>query len=155
MKIAVVQVRGIIGTSKKIRDSLKMLNLHRKNSCVVVENTPSSLGMLNLLKDFITWGEIDEETLYLLLEKRGRVVGNKLLTDEYLKKNVKIDLKELSSSLFNGKVKLKDVPGLKSFFRLCPPVRGFERAGVKKPFSMGGALGYRKEKINDLVRRML
>lgn len=155
MKLAVVQVRGIIGTNKRIRDSLKMLNLCRKNSCVVVDGNPSYVGMLNLLKDFITWGEVDEETLYLLLEKRGRVAGNKMLTDEYLKENIKIGLKDFASSLFNGNLKMKDVPGLKSCFRLCPPVKGFERAGIKKPFSMGGALGYRKGDINDLVRRML
>ena len=32
---------------------------------------------------------------------------------------------------------------------------GFERKGTKMPFHLGGALGNRKEKINDLIRRML
>jgi large subunit ribosomal protein L30 len=34
-------------------------------------------------------------------------------------------------------------------------VKGFERGGIKKPFSMGGSLGYRKNKINELIRRMI
>jgi large subunit ribosomal protein L30 len=38
---------------------------------------------------------------------------------------------------------------------LHPPRGGFERKGIKMPFSLGGALGNRKEKINDLLKRML
>ena len=43
----------------------------------------------------------------------------------------------------------------KQFFRLQPPIKGFERKGIKKPFSIGGALGYRGEKINELIKRMI
>ena len=43
----------------------------------------------------------------------------------------------------------------KKFFRLCPPKGGFERKGIKTPFALGGALGNRKDKINDLIRRMI
>jgi large subunit ribosomal protein L30 len=38
---------------------------------------------------------------------------------------------------------------------LHPPRGGFERKGIKIPFKVGGALGYRGEKINDLIKRML
>lgn len=37
---------------------------------------------------------------------------------------------------------------------LCPPRGGYGRKGVKLPFAKGGAYGSRKEKINDLVKRM-
>ena len=43
----------------------------------------------------------------------------------------------------------------KNFYRLQPPRKGYGRKGIKKPFSSGGALGERKEKINDLINRML
>ena len=43
----------------------------------------------------------------------------------------------------------------KKTYRLHPPRGGFERKGTKKSFSQGGALGYRKEKINDLIKRMM
>jgi large subunit ribosomal protein L30 len=39
--------------------------------------------------------------------------------------------------------------------RLAPPRKGFERKGIKVPFTSGGALGDRKEAINDLVKRMI
>ena len=45
------------------------------------------------------------------------------------------------------------IPGLKPFFRLHPPRGGLR--SVKKPFTLGGDLGYRGPAINDLIRRML
>jgi len=71
--LAVIRIRGIIGLTQKITDTLKMLNLFRKNCCSVVENTPSNLGMIKKAKDYITWGEIDQETLKLLIEKRSEI----------------------------------------------------------------------------------
>ncbi len=38
---------------------------------------------------------------------------------------------------------------------LNPPRKGYGRKGVKLPFSLGGAYGNRKEKINDLLTRMI
>ncbi|MCB9358584.1 uL30 family ribosomal protein [Candidatus Woesearchaeota archaeon] len=35
-----------------------------------------------------------------------------------------------------------------------PPRGGFERKGIKKSFSIGGALGYRGDKINELIVKM-
>jgi large subunit ribosomal protein L30 len=40
-------------------------------------------------------------------------------------------------------------------FRLNPPRKGYGRKGIKVAFSQSGALGYRGEKINDLIKRML
>ncbi len=62
---------------------------------------------------------------------------------------------QLAKSLFQGKTKLKDVPGMKTYFRLTPPRGGYERKGIKTQYSIGGALGYRKETINGLIRRMI
>jgi len=155
MKIAVVQVRGAINMTRKVKDTLKFLKLIRKNSCVIVELTDSVKGMLLKVKDYVTWGEIDKETAKELLAKRGRIVGNKSLTENYLKEKVKLDFDGFVNEFFEGKKKLKEIPGVKSYFRLHPPRKGYERGGIKKPFSLGGVLGYRKETINDLIRRMI
>ncbi|MFH1848726.1 MAG: uL30 family ribosomal protein [archaeon] len=40
-------------------------------------------------------------------------------------------------------------------FGLAPPRGGFERKGIKTPFANGGAIGYRGEKINDLIKKMI
>lgn len=71
-KVAIVLVRGIIGASQEIKDTLKMLNLQRKNSCVIVPAVPSFLGMLRKVKDFVTYGELDAETEKQLVDSRGK-----------------------------------------------------------------------------------
>jgi large subunit ribosomal protein L30 len=42
----------------------------------------------------------------------------------------------------------------KKFFNLQPPIGGYGRGGIKKPFPKG-ALGNRAEKINLLLKRMI
>lgn len=39
-----------------------MLNLNKKHAAVVVEDTPANRGMLRKCKDFITFGEVSDET---------------------------------------------------------------------------------------------
>lgn len=154
-RLAIIRVRGLIGTRKNIKDTLDLLRLYRKNTCIVIENNPTNNGMIKKIKDYITWGEINEETFKELLTKRAKLPGNKKLTEDYIQKKLKLSTDEFTKEFFVFKKELKDIPGIKLFFRLKPPVKGFERKGIKKPFSLGGALGYRKEKINDLIKRML
>ncbi len=154
-KMAVLRVRGTLNIKKKIEDTMKMLRLYKKNTCIIIDETKSNIGMITKIKDYVTWGEIDPETFRILLEKRGRLVGNKSLTEEYLKEKLNMSFDTFAKDFFESKKKLKDIPGLKLFFKLRPPSKGFERKGIKKPFSMGGALGYRKDKINELIQRMI
>lgn len=154
-KIAIIRVRGNINVRKQVKDTLKMLRLFNVNTCAVLNNTPSNIGMIKIAKDYITWGEIDKETFKLLLEKRGKLPGNKQLTEDYLKEKSKLSIEQFIEEFFNSKKSLKDIPGLKPFFKLHPPKGGFERKGIKFPFSMGGVLGYRKENINKLIKKML
>ncbi len=153
-KIAIIRISGQQGLNQKIKTTFKLLNLHKKNTCVIVPNTKQSQGMIKLIKDHVTWGEINKETLSQLLEKRGRIKGNKPLTKEYLKEKG-IDFDAFVNDLIEDKKRIKDIDGLKPFFRLLPPKGGYERKGTKKHFSVGGVLGYRKEKINDLILKML
>lgn len=154
-RIAIIRLQGKIGVKKKIRDTFNLLRLYKKYSCVVVPNTKPYVGMITKLKDYITWGEIDESTLKLLLEKRGRLPGKQSLTDKYIKEKIKIDIPQFSKEIFEFKKDFKDLPGLKPFFKLAPPRFGFENKGTKRPYSLGGSLGYRKNKINELIQRMV
>ena len=74
-----------------------------------------------------------------------------MLEESYFTEKTKLTFDEFTKQFFSSKKSLKDISGLKQFFRLKPPVKGFERGGIKKPFILGGALGYRKEKINDFI----
>ena len=66
--LAIIRVRGITGIEKSIKDTLNMLCLYHNNYCVVVSDR--LLGMIKKAKDYVTWGEIDDETYRLLVEKR-------------------------------------------------------------------------------------
>jgi large subunit ribosomal protein L30 len=125
-KIAVIRIQGPVKIGKGKEDTLRMLRLHRKHACVVLEKTPSILGMIKKVQNKVTWGEIDDSTIKELTSKRGE------------------------------KTKTKDgKEAMKPYFRLHPPKGGYERKGIKMPFSLGGVVGYRGDKINDLIKRML
>lgn len=153
-RLAVVRVRGTVGVRRDIRDTLRMLRLVRVNHAVIVDDRPSYLGMLQKAKDYITWGEINAETLAALLRKRGRLIGDKPLTDEVVRKYTPYKtIDEFARAVINFEAELSDIPELKPVFRLHPPRKGYE--GIKRSWKEGGALGYRGEAINDLIMRMI
>ncbi|MBS3150985.1 50S ribosomal protein L30 [Candidatus Woesearchaeota archaeon] len=154
-KVAVIRIRGSIGLKKEIVYTFKLLRLYKKNYCIVIENTPYYIGMLEKIKYYATWGEINPETFKALLEKRGKLAMKKNLTLQYLNQKLGLEFDTFTKEFFEFKKNLKDIPGLKLFFRLSPPRKGLEAKGIKVPFSQGGVLGYRKEKINDLIMRMI
>ena len=154
-RIAVIRIRGETGLSKPLRDTFKMLRLYKKHNCVVIANNPVYIGMLEKLRDAATWGEITEDACKLLFEKRGRVANKQPLTAEYLKQKANATFESFTKEFMTFKKEIKDVPGMKPFFKLLPPRQGFESKGIKIQFSLGGALGYRKDKINDLLKRMI
>jgi large subunit ribosomal protein L30 len=148
----VVRVRGTTGVKKGISDTLEMLRLTRINHGVLVEDTPSIDGMLQKAKDYITWGEIDSETLAEVISKRGEFVGGKNITDELLaEKTDYSSSEELANALINGDIKATDID-IKPVFRLHPPRKGYE--GIRYSIREGGSLGYRGESIQDLVKKM-
>ena len=50
---------------------------------------------------------------------------------------------------------MKDVEGLKPIFRLHPPRGSKGWGGIKRSYSVGGALGFRVDAIGDLADRMI
>ncbi len=148
---AIVRLRGSVKTKPDIKDTLKMLRLHRINHCVVVPDNPHYRGMIQNVKDYVAWGEIDENALASMLEMRGRLSGNKRLTDQFIKENTSYKtIKEFASAVCQGATSLKDA-GIKPVFRLHPPRKGHR--GTKKTVREGGELGYH-ESISDLIWKM-
>ena len=152
MSWAVVRVRGSVNVNPKIKETMKLMKLSRVNHCVIIPENETYAGMLNIIKDYVTWGEIDSETTELLLESSGKSSGNSAFSKQHLKETTFKTMKALAKGLTEGKVVMRDVPGLKPLFRLHPPRKGYE--GIKRSFKVGGALGYRADKINILLRRM-
>lgn len=148
---AVVRLRGTVDVNRKIKDTLKMLRLHKRYHCVVVPDNPSYRGMLQVVKDYVAYGEIGAETLAMLLRRRGRLTGNRRLTDEYVKENSPYSsIDEFAKAVVEGKAKLKDLPGLKPVFRLHPPRKGLKNIKWHYPL---GDLGKHGE-IEKLLEKM-
>ena len=130
-----------------------MLHLTRSCHATLIDDRPSYLGMLRKARNYLAWGEVSKESIKLLLEKRGRLVGNKKLTEEYAKKTGQETLSDLAETLYKLRVEYGSLRDIKPVFRLHPPKKGF-RGKVKKSYSAGGVTGYRGEAINDLIERM-
>ena len=154
MTYAVLRVRGTVNVTSDIKKTLQLLNLTRVNHCIVVEEKPSTKGMLQVAKDYTTWGEIDKEMLSKLITSRGKLEGDKELTNDYVKSATSYDnIEKLSQAIIDNKFKYKDIPNVKPIFRLNPPKKGYE--GIKRSYINKGALGYRGKDINKLIKRMI
>ncbi len=157
---AIIRIRGQPDVSPDVKHTLKLLRLHKRYHMVIYPDTlPGIKGMLQKVKDWVTWGEIDYETLVEVLKKRGRLVGNKPLDDEVLDKylekyGVKGGIEALAKALLDGKVMLHKLGFIKPVFRLAPPKGGFKKS-IRRPYNDGGELGYRGSDINKLIKKMI
>lgn len=155
---AIIRIRGTVDVPPDVEYTLKLLRLHKKFHCVLYpSNLPGIDGMLHKVKDWVTWGEIDKETLVKLLRIRGRIPGNKQLTDEYVKEKLKLKggIEELAEKILKCEIQLHKIENIiKPVFRLHPPRGGFKKS-TKKPYKSNGELGYRGKEINKLIERML
>ena len=152
--LAVVRIRGNTGISKEREEILRQLHLTRKNHATLLNSSPSVLGTLQRVKDYTTWGEVDQETVELLLRERGILRGGQKLTEERVKQSLRYEsLGELAKSLYEGGVSLSGLESLKPVFRLHPPRKGF-KGPINKPYPEG-AIGYRKDMISSLLTKMV
>ncbi|MFB6174874.1 MAG: uL30 family ribosomal protein [Candidatus Nanohalobium sp.] len=70
--IAAVQIRGTVDARKKAKHSLQHLGLNKRNQLVLLEDNDAIRGQLSVAKDYITFGEISDETVEKLEEASGR-----------------------------------------------------------------------------------
>ena len=134
----------IIGNVKKDMDILETLfrmRLRKKYTSVLITPTPENMKLLKRMRNFIAYGDVTKETMIKLIEKRGKLIGGS---------DKKIDATKVVENL---EKKNLEAQGIKPYFRLHPPLKGID---CKVHFGTGkGVLGDNKDKINDLVRRML
>ena len=151
--LAVVRVRGLSDVFREISETLQMLHLTRNCHATLIDDRPSYLGMLRKAKDYLVWGEVSREGVALLLRKRGKLVGNKKLTEQYVQGIGYESIDDLAEAVYELRVEYNNLHGVKPVFRLHPPKKGF-KGKVKKSYAAGGVTGYRGEVINDLIKRM-
>jgi large subunit ribosomal protein L30 len=154
MVFAVIRVRGTVNVEPNIKRTLQLLRLTKANHCTLLEENSKYKGMLQVAKDYVTWGEIDKNVLSKLITTRGKLEGDKDLTDKFLESATSYgNIEKLSQAIIDNKFKYKEVPGVKPIFRLNPPKNGYK--GIKRSFNRGGTLGYRGKEINKLIDRMI
>lgn len=139
---AVIRIRGAVNARGTIDDTMKMLKLKKVSNCMIYLKSEPIKGMLKKSSTYLTWGEIKEETMLKLLLKRGRLQGDKKIDEAKAKEVVQKILKDKST---------KDI-GIKMPLRLSPPSKGYNFVKARFPT---GDYGYRGEKINELLERMM
>lgn len=130
---AVVMLKGTAKVTRKVVDTLKNLRMSNINNCVIVPADGTYKGMLKRVAEYVTWGEIDQETLENLLEKKGR------LEAKAAKAAAAKAVKE--AKLESGQV-----------FRLSPMTGGMKTVRLNYP---KGETGYRGAEINSMLKRMI
>lgn len=139
--ILIIRISGQVDLSHKVKETLDRINIRRKYAATLLPDNENTKKLINKITNFIAFGTIDKETLKQLIEKRAQPID----------KTKKLDTAKIIEQI--EKVKMKDL-NLKPFFRLHPAIGGIDS---KNHFgtSSKAVLGNNKEKINDLVRRML
>ena len=137
--IVVIRISGMVKMPKDVSNTLDRLRLRRKYACVLVDDNKKMKGMLKRVRNNVAYGNIDDKTLIELIEERGQLIDKKK----------KINAKKISEEIMKNK-NMKDLE-IKPFFRLHPARKGIN---TKQHFPKG-VLGDHKDKINDLIRRML
>ncbi|MEK6849995.1 MAG: uL30 family ribosomal protein [Nanoarchaeota archaeon] len=137
--IIVIRISGLVEIPKDVQETLYRMRLRKKYTAILLKETEENIKLLKVIRNFVAYGKINDETLSLLLQKRAKS-SNK----------AKIEPKTIIEQLKNKN--LSDI-GIKPFFGLHPPRSGID-SKIHFPIKKG-VLGDNKEKINDLVRRML
>lgn len=151
--LLVIRIRGGVNAPRRVEDTLRMLRLNRNNTATIIDDRPEYLGMLQRVKDWVTWGEVRPETIQRLLEERGKTVGDHPIEAQMLEKLGFTSIRDLAEAIAEGKIQLRRLKGIKPFFRLHPPKGGFKKS-IKRSYTDRGELGYRGEAINELAERM-
>jgi large subunit ribosomal protein L30 len=156
--VAAIRLRGTVRENPDIATTLTSFRLKKKYNAILIHQTPNTTKMLQKAKDFITWGEVDPETITLLLESRGYTIGGNRFNKDYLKRKFPNygSIHDLAKDIVKGTINLDILwkGRVKPVFRLHPPKGGF-RGKTKRAFKDKGELGYRGEEIKSLLRKMI
>jgi len=149
----VVRIKGQADVPHWARTTLKLLKLEKKYRATILPAKENTLGMLNKVKHYVSWQEIDSTLAKELLDKKGRKSGYKKILDADLSETGYKSIDELAIALADGKISLSKLKPLKPWFALSPPRHGFKRS-TKKLYGQKGMLGQNKD-LGTIVRRMM
>jgi len=83
--ILAVRIRGTATDNPDIRKTMETLKMESTFRARLLENSPTTLGMLRAAKNLVAWGQVNPEVLEGMLRKRAEREGNKEFDDEFAK----------------------------------------------------------------------
>ena len=149
----VVRIKGQADVPHWATTTMSLLRLDKKYRATILQAKDNTLGMLNKVKHYVSWIELDASLAKDLLDKKGRKSGYQKINPEDLKELGFNSTDELAAALADGKANLSKLKPLKPWFALAPPKHGFKRS-TKRLYGQKGVLGLNKE-LDSIVRRMI
>ena len=149
----VVRIKGQVDVPHWAKTTLNLLKLEKKFRATIIPAKENTLGMLDKVKHYVSWQEVDSSLAKELLDKKARKSGYKKITPEDLKKIGFNTVDELAASLAEGKISMTKLKPLKPWFALSPPKHGFKKS-TKRMYGEKGVLGQNNE-LGNLVRNMI
>ena len=149
----VVRISGQADVPYWAVTTMTLLKLEKKYRATIIPEKDNTVGMLRKIQHYVSWQEIDIETVKELLDKKSRKSGYKKITNEDITSIGFASIDELATALAEGKTSLSKLKPLKPWFALDPPRHGFKRS-TKKLYGQKGVLGYNKE-LSVIVKRMM
>lgn len=149
----VLRIHGQVDVPHWARTTLELLNLEKKFRATVIPDKDNTLGMLNKVKHYVCWQELDAGLAKELLDKKGRKSGYRKITDADFADTDYKNIEGAASALADGKISMSKLKPLKPWFAMAPPRRGFKRS-TKRMYGQKGVLGANRD-LAVLVRSMM
>ena len=146
---------------KEIQLILARLNLKELNNAVILFYNKDNFKMVKLIESYVTWGYINKYMIEDLLRKRGSVTFgnnepnelNNIDIENALGKLGIVCIEDIIFELSKETKNAKDVLNYLGYFKLEKNDEGFEKANIS--FEKGGNQGFRGDKINVLLKKMI
>jgi large subunit ribosomal protein L7e len=158
--LVVMKLRSSLRAPPKQRKILELLRLERINSLVFVKNNKSTRRMLQLAKDYVSFGFISYEMLRELIYKRATCRINNVVTKL---SNETIDtafggeircIEEIVHHIYFGTDSFKHVNNFLCAIRLHAPIGGF-KGRKSRGFAEGGYMGNHYDLIGETISKMI
>lgn len=149
----VVRIKGQADVPHWARTTMRLLKLEKKYRATIVPVKENTLGMLNKVKHYVCWTDLDISLAKELLDKKARKSGYQKVTSEDIQEIGFKNIDDLASQLVEGKISLNKLKPLKPWFALSPPKKGFKKS-TKRMYGQNGILGQNKD-LPTLVRNMM
>ncbi|XP_076456421.1 large ribosomal subunit protein uL30-like [Babylonia areolata] len=157
----VLRIRGINGVHPRPRKVLQLFRLRQINNGVFLKLNKATLSMLKIAEPYITWGVPNLKTVRELVYKRGYgkldrqripLTDNAVVEKQLGDKDI-LCMEDLIHEIFTVGPSFKAASNFLWPFKLNTPNGGWRRK--YNHFNDGGDFGFRDEKINELLRRMI